>query len=123
MPEIDNWIINLGAVVAALGVIVSAAWRWVIKPTYVHTIGAEIGCAVRQIEALAHDMAERLAVIDEQLRPNHGTSLRDSTDRIERGLAEHVASADRRFLALGIEVGLTNERLAQLTQSIEEESR
>ena len=33
---------------------------------------------------------ERLALIESELRPNHGGSMRDAIDRVERHLADHV---------------------------------
>lgn len=33
---------------------------------------------------------ERLAHIESELKPNHGSSMRDAIDRVERHLADHV---------------------------------
>lgn len=33
---------------------------------------------------------ERLATIEAELKPNHGSSMRDAIDRVERHLADHI---------------------------------
>lgn len=37
-------------------------------------------------------MMKRMALVEAEMRTNHGTSLRDAVDRIETNMAAHVAS-------------------------------
>lgn len=61
----------LGAALGGLG----AAWQWVFKPT--------------------HKVATLLELVEYELAPNHGKSLRDAVDRIERSQVLHASRLDR----------------------------
>jgi hypothetical protein len=117
IPEIDNWIINLGAVVAALGLIGAAIWNWVLKPTYDVTVGDKLDLLAEKLEIVAEDLASQVAKVNEQLTTNGGSSLRDQTNRIEKSLAAHVIGERERSRIMSIELKATNARVEHVSKT------
>lgn len=77
---------TLGLIVLT-GAALAVIWRWVILP-----IGKAARAVVRVSEA--HPV---LMDIASEFKPNHGTSLKDTVDRIEANLQRHQHHADERF--------------------------
>ena len=67
----------LGIIVLS-GATVAALWRWVFKPCW---------CAIRGVVRFT-DATPVLMEIADEFKPNSGTSLRDTVDRIERTQTE-----------------------------------
>lgn len=122
IPHLDSWIINAGAIVAALSVLGGALYGWVIRPTYKVSVGDKIDHLgekvddriddlTAKLEALAEDVGHRLVKIDDELHTNGGSSLKDQTTRIEGALVQHIEDERDRTRVLGIELRATNARI------------
>ncbi len=61
---------------------------WYITEAIVVVAGAVVGVWRVVHNALARSVTERLHELQAELRPNHGSSMRDAIDRIERSLDE-----------------------------------
>lgn len=111
IPNIDNWIIDLGAVVGALVVIIGALWKYLISPIYNVGVGDKIDLLTEKIEASTQDTAAQLAKVHEQLRANGGSSLKDQTNRIEAALNAHIVGERERARIVSVELAATNQRI------------
>jgi len=72
-------VVDAGAVVTALGVIgggALAAWRYVARPT------------VRRLQAIGR-------LVEHELQHDHGHSMKDQVERLERRLDQHMAQSER----------------------------
>lgn len=47
---------------------------------------------VRSVKHRLEDLASSVSWLEAEMRPNHGSSLRDAVDRLERMLSEHVTA-------------------------------
>lgn len=83
-----------GILCVVLVAIPAALWRWLKKHVAVPL--QEVPAIVERQEAMQIKLdkaVEQIDLVSEQVHANHGTSLRDSTNRNEvltRALAEHV---------------------------------
>lgn len=73
--SVDEWLVALAAILIALGVIWRQA-RGIYKG--VKRIEAVLG-----VDEKGRTIAERMALAEKQLAPNHGTSLVDRVEKIE----------------------------------------
>ena len=111
VPDIDNIIIDIGAVVAALGVIGTALWTWLLKPAYEVGVSDKLDVLTERLETYAEDHAAQIEKVTSQLVTNGGSSLRDQTNRIERDLKAHIEAEKERTRILSIELKATNARV------------
>lgn len=111
---LGDWIIRAGAIVTGLVLLLQAAYRYVVKPAYDASVGDKIDCIAEKLAAYAEDQAAQIAKVNEQLTPNHGTSLRDQTNRIEDTLKRHIAAERERHRAIAAELKTTNARVDDL---------
>ena len=111
LPHIDNIIIDIGAVVAALTVIGTALWKWFLKPLYEASVVDKLDGLAQRFEVHMEDMAAQVEKVHSQLSPKSGSSLRDQTDRIERDLRAHIEAEAERSKMLAIEIRTTNSRV------------
>ncbi|MFC7641426.1 hypothetical protein ACFQX6_10895 [Streptosporangium lutulentum] len=61
-------------------------WLWRTFASLKNFLDDWQGEAARPGVAARPGFPQRITTIEEQLRPNHGTSLRDAVDRLERGV-------------------------------------
>ncbi len=86
----------VSAVIGALsGVLVTlgVAWTRVVRP--IQRIAEDWrGEPARPQDGVPErpSMMKRMALMEAEMRTNHGTSLRDAVDRIESNMAAHIAS-------------------------------
>lgn len=88
LPLWVELVVAAGAVCTAALAVTALAFRLGVG---VKWITLRVGTAVRQ--AVEDVVRELLAPITAELKPNHGSSLRDSVDRVERALDTHVETS------------------------------
>lgn len=84
------------AVIGALGAIgMAARWvrrRWRVAEDFFDDWRGELA---RPGVPARLGVPERLSLIEAELRPNHGGSLRDAVDRVEKRLDDHLTEHAR----------------------------
>ena len=68
--------------------VLTSANFWYITEAIVVVAGSVVGVWRVVHNALALSVTERLHELQAELKPNHGSSIRDAVDRIERSLEE-----------------------------------
>lgn len=105
--------LNISSVVALVLLVIAAGWL-------AHRIWPGVRKLVKLadlLDGLPHFIArtdERMEALDHEMHPNHGTSIKDSVDRMERRLAE-VSAKQVRIL---VEQKKTTERLNTTTDRL-----
>lgn len=52
----------------------------------------DFASGIRSLRERLEDLTSSVRWLEAEMRPNHGTSLRDAVDRLEQMLAQHVAA-------------------------------
>lgn len=89
MGRIDPGWVAVGLTLLAL-VGAFLRWVWPILRRVGHLADDLLGEPARPGVQRRPGLVERVANIETELRPNHGGSLRDAVDRVDRGLRGHV---------------------------------
>ena len=78
LDDVVKVLVAVSAAVVALGTL----WRYVVRPTV---------RAGRATVETVHRIEKVVLFVEEQMRPNSGSTLRDSVDRIELTVGNHEA--------------------------------
>jgi len=71
-----------------MGAVLANANFWYISEAVVCVAGGIVGAYKVIHNALAKSVTEKLREVEAEMKPNHGSSMRDAIDRIEANLNE-----------------------------------